>query len=519
MTAIPSFQRVTENPFLFQHQGGFEKKRTVGQSFCLIPREIVEKIGYQSNRGARLELMALSCLVWHSKITDTETTETLQYHNGNEIAIENTFVLSRASIAEDVYKCLTGYDIPSIYTTDEGKAFYAQIVNCINRLTKNGYISEVEKIGVKGVFGTRWVIGNWIEGHTEKCTAIAQNAISGSFFEREEVDVDSRYIDITAPTRKVFLGRQQRFTVTEIIASINSRGTHTDYETAVNLFASTPHNGERYTTVGATEYAPDGTISDNVPVQCPDIVLDIDRSELEEAHESAVRICEQLESDGVALTQITVAFSGSKGFHVRIPQEHFGSPTFRNADAGRESLIDWSRLYLEENVDTATLNPKQPIRCVGTVNNKSGLYCTGFTGDEFMSLSLTEIVEQARSFTRYRFPNRANIKPNAELVMSLINATHPRFYIPTFSEALKPITGNGIMKAINAGIGEGEMFGNHCGRNKAAFIKACRLIDDNLGFSDLEAWNQLNTPPLPNKDLQSCFRSAQRRLNRQYRTN
>lgn len=105
----------------------------------------------------------------------------------------------------------------------------------------------------------------------------------------------------------------------------------------------------------------------------PDYVtFDIDSDDLESARLNALALVEKLEGLGIGAENISLSFSGAKGFHVQVPSSLFGiTPDARTAKH-MKSLC--ASIAGDIKLDLAIYDKNRLFRLRNTKNGKSGLY-------------------------------------------------------------------------------------------------------------------------------------------------
>jgi archaellum biogenesis ATPase FlaH len=137
---------------------------------------------------------------------------------------------------------------------------------------------------------------------------------------------------------------------------------------------------------------------------CPYILVDIDNeTDLEEAKGRAIEIITRWQSEyNLSPNDLTIFFSGNKGFHVIINLNTFGSPE-PNEEMGLLIKAVVTELCSNILFDTTIYENHRLMRVENSVNAKSGLYKIQLSYDELFSLKISEILEMAkrpRMFTR-----------------------------------------------------------------------------------------------------------------------
>lgn len=277
-------------------------------------------------------------------------------------------------------------------------------------------------------------------------------------------------------------------------------------------------SGSRHASVGSFSKRK----QDNLRHTIPNIILDFDAPDTVDAFDDCRRAVESLNYYRRNGDPFFVCFTGNRGFHIHIPSGLVGNPVFYGNYTDSESYV-WASIKDacdETGIDKSLLNPSHMYRLTGSVHEKSGRYKTPFTFDEFMSLSLEDIMKQSTEHKPFDIGDPFDTSPNPELVNKLVNKD---VGIPSFDETPELGEGEAVITTIKRGVSEGEQWGakfSHVGRNKAAFVYACYLIRKyGMGSlksveSDLVEWNKLNDPPLNTNEIGNCFASAMRAVRR-----
>ena len=131
---------------------------------------------------------------------------------------------------------------------------------------------------------------------------------------------------------------------------------------------------------------------------CP-FYLDIDcENQLERAFSETLGACNLLiEHIGIGPDCLDIYFSGAKGFHVIVPLEVFGQPTYHNIMAIWLGLA--KRLAKEDikHIDLAVYQSSRVLRLPNSINSKTGLYKVPLEFKELRDLGLGYVLEIARS--------------------------------------------------------------------------------------------------------------------------
>jgi hypothetical protein len=104
----------------------------------------------------------------------------------------------------------------------------------------------------------------------------------------------------------------------------------------------------------------------------PWIVADIDGEDWKESEELARRLCKQIEQRAADASDVVVAHTGNRSFHVRIPHGLLGCPVYRDEEAAKQTITGFfDRLCagdpeLREAIDDRCFRPGQLVRMIGS---------------------------------------------------------------------------------------------------------------------------------------------------------
>jgi hypothetical protein len=137
---------------------------------------------------------------------------------------------------------------------------------------------------------------------------------------------------------------------------------------------------------------------------CPYILIDIDNeTDLNESKSRAIDIVTRLQSEyDLSPEDLSIYFSGKKGFHVVINLNSYGSPE-PHEDMGYLIKIAVKELCGTIEHDTVIYENHRLMRVENSLNVKSGLYKIQLSYSELFAMSIDEIKELAkrpRIFTR-----------------------------------------------------------------------------------------------------------------------
>ena len=239
------------------------------------------------------------------------------------------------------------------------------------------------------------------------------------------------------------------------------------------------------------------------------IVIDIDSADLQTAHKEAKVLTDHFAKEyDLYPTEYEINFSGSKGFHFRIPAENFGG---FNSASDLHDKIKSIVLSLTNSIkiDTSVYDKTRLIRVVNSLNKKSGLYAVPLTFDEFMNLSIDKIKELAKAPREMEKIDYDKIQPNQKLIKLKEEAEiKPEVFFvdsePTESDGnVKTKSRKSYKLKTKAQTGE---------RHETILNLIGKIIDSGLNDEEIitiaELWNQQNVPPLDYSRLEREINGA-----------
>ena len=491
-------------------QGGHTKSAPSETSFVTLPHEIVDRVGLFSNRGVRLELAILAGFCFHH-FENAASNQRITYTNGRKIVSpEGQFVVSMLTVAEDLF-CRWFEGTPSL-DNDDFRRFYDRVKRATRRLKSAELLVEHQKEGYSGILGTHWSIP-WM---TKKAMAFMEPiGLSDGWISSQVAEEDPLSVNVVDLIGKHLIQElSSDYTNSEFCASVYQRGRYHDTMNAVNTVARVGASSDRHISVGAFKT---DTPHDDSPVAIPWVVIDVDSNDINDSFNKAHRITWLLEEE-FSLTNYFVAYTGGRGFHIHIPSIAFGNPVFRNWRSAKQCLNRWADEWIDEYIDRNLFDPRHLVRMVGSLNLATGLYKTKLSREQWEDASLNDIL-------RYSVNHNPEILPNPhltgkicpDLAYSLADVSERGFWVPEMND-VEDLGSSGVIKAALEGCEEGEQWHpKHTGRSKLIFVAACHLIKneptDGAAYHELLKVNEKNTPPLPKKELDQCYRSAIRTVN------
>lgn len=194
------------------------------------------------------------------------------------------------------------------------------------------------------------------------------------------------------------------------------------------------------------------TVKDHVGKHyCPFILFDIDNDlDLSESKSRAISIITRLQAEyGISPEDLSIYFSGNKGFHVVINLGSFGSPEpSEKMGSIIKSVV--KELCGDIKHDTVVYENHRLMRVENSMNAKSGLYKIQISFSELFTLSIDQIRELAkrpRTFTRKKPISeiRINEKINRIVQSAFLKQVEPEkqilddgFFMPTLKGGRNP---------------------------------------------------------------------------------
>lgn len=511
----------------FEEAGGFKRSIQSGyvkgdpepEAFSMLPRELVERVGVQTHKGARVDLAILSHM-FHQYARSLDVSGPIQFEQGFTEELERgEFILSMQTTAEDIAArwlySLTRSDIenPDGSRTKQFDSFYRTVVRGFKRLESLAYIERRRYVNGKhnGIYGTVWTLSPdlcQVAQRAPRCPSAPPVLI--------HADVpDGEWVSAVDKVGKQFLSETSAlYTMGEACTSLRDRGRYLQHENWCDVVADNQPDAPRHVSIGAFKQT--RWIDENTPCTVPWVVLEAEAGDIVERYGATCRMLETLDAEGVDLSRVVVTYSGNQSFHIRIPQGMFGNPVFSSVEQCRRVLSRWAYDHFDEHLDVNLFDPRHLIRCTGSKHEKGGRV-TPFSGDEFMG-GLEYVLTSTSTFNPHSASPRL-VPVDPWLMTSLADAADSlsRFWIMAYEDA-PTMAESGAFTAAMKGCGEGEQWHEkHVGRSKLCFVAGCYLIrkyGEELAWPELEEVNELNSPPLPQNELRACFKSALRTVRR-----
>lgn len=302
----------------------------------------------------------------------------------------------------------------------------------------------------------------------------------------EEIESGSPMVDVVQAHRLFTFGPIDdfRFSAKRIEYDRDkfTRNTYADTKQWTQFVEREGYETAAYKSVGQWPYGSAKEGNANDPVFVPWIIVDIDRPMIPDAYEDTLRAITDFEAFGFTNRTMYIAFSGSKGFHIILSSSPLGFPIFKSSSAAKETLTALVESITDVECDKSTFNPLQVYRISGSRNLKSGMYKTTYTLDDFIRSPLSKVIENAKSPRPWYWPCKM-VEAEEDMIEALRKAGNialsrgvdrPRFARGEGYGRIGP-----TISKILAGVDESESVTDvHVGRNKAAFILSCFILED-----------------------------------------
>lgn len=495
-------------------------------AFLALPEPVVDKIGLYTHMGARIECALLSRLLFEAKKQDTSERAVPFKGHGEYMKPAGTFILSMERAAKDLWKRWFHQDAEG----DGFKKFYERLRKSADRLEDEGWVRRLGHPHENRCFGYVWsFMGTFLAGAEESlphCPYEGAMLLHSGAPDDGKVEGHPDHVNAVDVIGEAFVAAHPKeFNRGECVTSLDTYGRGKYHDTFEWYRTNAQHGaaGPRFTSIGAWRPGEEGRA--DKPHTVPWITWDIDNDDLQEALNTAKRIVENLEHLGASLEKIHVSFSGKKGFHIRLPSGMAGAPVFANGAEAERILRKFCSWVADEETDLAPCSPRQNIRMIGS-KRSNGFHVVAWSADEFQSVTLQGVIEEARSHKPYKIGHIHPLSrtPEPALVEAMVSAmdTTRKAEIPSFHDTSSNADSNvsGAMRRAMDGCEEGEVWWDkgdkfHQGRSKLLFVAACGLLREHSrrkAWEKLKEVNQECEPPLRERELEGRYDSAIRTL-------
>ena len=234
------------------------------------------------------------------------------------------------------------------------------------------------------------------------------------------------------------------------------------------------------------------------------LILDFDGTDLEAIKKETENFIWSLYYNfGVPVDYPRIAFSGSKGFHVTLPIEVITAHPQPSPDFSQTYKSLCLKLSDGFQNDKGIYNINRIFRLLNSVHHKTGLYKIPLTFAELQKLTVEEIKKLAKN------PRQVETLPVNEIeeMETLKELWNESLTTSTFAGTTNKKSNAEDIQLFTPSK-EGE-------RNQTAIrltgILIKRGLDEKLAFEIMQLWNSSNTPPLPDRELETLVSGAFRR--------
>ncbi len=244
------------------------------------------------------------------------------------------------------------------------------------------------------------------------------------------------------------------------------------------------------------------------PAYADFLPFDIDSTDLEESLKSARQFLNHLLVNyEVDLNGLYLYFSGAKGFHILLPSSLFG---FRPSP----HLPGVFKLMAQElagdiKIDTVVYDIVRLFRLSNTKHGKSGLYKVPLTAAEILHKGIDEIKDLAKAprTVAIELPDQTNEYLREMYLRTLEEVQKPREMqtIASSGGITPPKDAKLCYYKILEGVGEGQ-------RDNAGLRLGVHLLKEyppDIVLPMLYAWNNRNSPPMGEGEVEKLWRQAQ----------
>lgn len=225
--------------------------------------------------------------------------------------------------------------------------------------------------------------------------------------------------------------------------------------------------------------------------------IDIDCENLQEAQDSLQKFVQNLERYEIDPSICRFYFSGSKGFHIMIPSRLFGACP--SEDINKRFRVVALSLSNGIKIDTSIYDKTRIFRLPNTINSRSNLYKIELFSFQALQLPIEEIKNLAKQPGK-----RLEIKKQFE-----INNELKAIYESPLNQSSKKDNSKVegakaylCMIPLNQGVASGNR--DNVGVRVASHLKRSGLSKPMI-WASLEAWNDLNSPPLQKHELERIY--------------
>lgn len=226
--------------------------------------------------------------------------------------------------------------------------------------------------------------------------------------------------------------------------------------------------------------------------------IDIDSDDLQQAQDSLVILCQNLQDYDVDLNCCRFYFSGQKGFHVMIPSGIFGAkPQHDIHKRFRKVAVELSKGI---NIDTAIYDKTRIFRLANTIHGKTGLHKIELYPFEASSINIEEIRKWAKEPR-----GRLDIETDYDASDKLTELYQEDLIKPKTNSNKSNAKTKICMETLMRGRDEGDR--DDVGVRVVSHLRQSGLTMKMIWVA-LEEWNESNNPPLNNDELERIYQQG-----------
>ena len=294
------------------------------------------------------------------------------------------------------------------------------------------------------------------------------------------------------------------FTLAEICTSVFDRGR---YAHAASFERSVMrHRPDQPRHMSVARFRPGETTFVTADTACflPWTIIEPETGDLLDNWKALCDTVEVLRSvAGFDLSRAHIRFSGNKSLWLCLPACLMGYPV---GSVGDQKALR-QRVFLplmECEVDEHLWDGRHLCRLVGSRHEKGGRTCIL---PWCVLESPGDLQRHIRSRMHHGYPP-IDRHPCPKLYAR--TKAKRVFHVPLMERVDRDPRGGSLMRETEDGVSEGN-------RNYIAYCRACgylRGLSESGAWSELAEWNCRNDPPLDERELRQCFRSAHRTMQR-----
>lgn len=267
------------------------------------------------------------------------------------------------------------------------------------------------------------------------------------------------------------------------------------------------NNTDIYTTV--YKYDEEGNIDAPfyLDIDCEDI---LNKKSFSKVKHNTMQSIEILKSYfNIDENAISVYFSGNKGFHVIVERDAMFLGPSQDLNEKYKKIARYINNNTSDKlIDLKVYDKRRLFRIPNSINSKSSLYKISVNKDIVLkhSFSIEDMIEMASSKKinikkKYKINNDTEDKVRTVISIGSIRLRKKRKSSSSKNKEILPC----VQYILDEGVCEGN-------RNNTANAIACSLLQQGFDEEELleiiNIWNDNNSPPMSDYELNSCVKSA-----------